>query len=333
MPEKEKCYCMENHSRRERDLSLDAIAGLFIILMIFQHFNINTRAPFTIGHIFMFNTSWFFFKSGMFHRPERIDKSTIVKWSRRLMVPFVTCSLFGGIMALMCERIETGHFNLSILPGLVGQICMFGAPWWNIPVWFLLTLFVVKVVTARYHGRNTWIYVLVSLVICLGHHYMVNTGRFNYIGNMALATLFYVLGYKTKDMDFSSHKSLYTLAAVFVIIFFIYPSALDIWSNKALYGNYLLSILSAVVGIMLVNRIFKVCKFLQIKPLLFMGQNAMLFLVLHVPFYLAFCELYGRTNLAYSTMNWCGAFVSVVCCFAMCLFFDRHKHLKWIIGG
>lgn len=317
----------------KRDLSLDAIAGFFIILMLFQHFNINTRAPFTIGHVFMFNTSWFFFKSGMFHRPNKIDMKTIEKWGRRLIVPFVTCSLFGGIMALICEWIKTGHLNISIILGLVGQICLYGAPWWNIPVWFLLTLFAVKIVTAQYDGKNTWIYILVPLMICLIHHYTVHTDRFNYIGNMALATLFYVLGYKIKNIDFSTRKSLFILGTVFMIIFFIWPSALDIWANKALYGNYLLSILSAVIGIVLVNWIFRRCKFLQIKPLLFMGQNAMLFLVFHVPFYLAFCEIFGREDLTCSAMNWGGSIVSLACCFALTLFFDRHKQLKWIIGG
>lgn len=48
---------MTKDSHKSRNLSLDAIAGFFILLMMFQHFNINTRAPFTIGHIFMFNTS------------------------------------------------------------------------------------------------------------------------------------------------------------------------------------------------------------------------------------------------------------------------------------
>ncbi len=89
---------------QSRNLSIDAIAGFFIILMMFQHFNINTRAPYTLGHIFMFNTSWFFFKAGMFHRPQKLNKGIILKWSKRFLVPFMNFSVIGCLMQFIVEQ-------------------------------------------------------------------------------------------------------------------------------------------------------------------------------------------------------------------------------------
>lgn len=316
-----------------RDVSLDAIAGLFITIMMFQHFNIVTRAPLTIGHLFMYNTVWFFFKSGMFHKPTTITRQVLTKWGMRLIIPFIMCSLFGGLISMLCEFHMTGNLKLSLLYGIVGQIVVFGAPWWNIPVWFLLTLFFVKLITSCYNGRHTWIYVSVSIIISCLHYTLSDSTRFNYIGNTALATLFYVFGYKSIELKVARGLMYWLLAIVFLTIFIFFPAAIDIWANRPLYGSYILAVFAAFLGILLVNNLFENCKFLQVRLLSFLGQNAMLFLVFHVPFYLAFCTLPVRNWLSPVSLNWCGAGFSIICCFLVYLFFERHKKYKWLIGG
>lgn len=323
---------MISKSGSNRNISLDAIAGLFITIMMFQHFNIVTRAPLTIGHLFMYNTVWFFFKSGMFHKPTNLNRYILAKWGRHLMVPFLLCSLFGGLISMLCELNVTGDLKLDLLYGIAGQIAVFGAPWWNIPLWFLLTLFFVKLITSRYDGGYTWIYITVSVVISCSHYLCSESTRFNYIGNTALATLFYVLGYKSREWKVTSNLMYWILAIVFLVIFIFYPAAIDIWANRPLYGFYILAVFAAFIGILLVNKLFEVCEFLHVKPLVFLGQNAMLFLVFHVPLYLAFCSLPVRGRLSETALNWCGAGFSI-CCFLIYLFLERHKQFRWLIGG
>lgn len=289
----------------------------------------------TIGHLFMYNTTWFFFKSGMFHKPATLNYKTILKLVKKLIVPFLIFSLVGVTIQFLCHLISVGTADFRILGGIVGQIGVYGAPWWNIPVWFLLTLFFTKLITAPYNGDSfqTWLYLLTFAAISILHNIYSETTRFNYIGNTALAVFFYILGYKTKNIRFNSALTYCIAGGVFLAIFFLFPAALDIWSNKALYGNYFLAVLMAFLGILLVNKIFSLCGFLHIRPLIFMGQNAMLFLVLHVPFFLAFCELIMPLGWSRVAMNWWGGFISISCCLLICVLFDRNKKLKWIIGG
>lgn len=318
---------------RCRDLTLDAIAGLFITIMMFGHFNIVSREPWTFGHFFMFNTTWFFYKSGMFHRPVKLNNSRIAKWLKRLFIPFLTCSLFGVTVSFICLWITSGSPNFHIFYGAIIQILEYGAPWWNLPLWFLLTLLFVKIITSRYDGRHTFMYLLVAAAVFSIHYFMSDTHRFSYIGNTALATFFYILGYKTKNINFNRYMTYWIFGVLFIAIFILYPSILDSWSNKALSGNYFLAILATFLGIVLVNKIFYFCRISHIRPLIFMGENAMLFLVLHVPFYLAFQELFKSANLSPTEMNWCGAVFSIICCLLTYMFLKRHRRLKWLIGG
>lgn len=318
---------------RSRNLSLDAIAGFFIILMIFQHFNINTRAPFSIGHIFMFNTSWFFFKSGMFHKPQKITPSLLWKWTQRLLVPFIIFSFIGITVQLFVEH-NSSQDLFSAYYGMFAQIAHYGSPWWNIPLWFLFTMFLVKILTVAYAGGKiiTGIYLFVALLIAVMHHYYI-IDEFNYIGNTALAVIFYIIGYKSKYWNVSTIGYV-TLLLLFCASVLIVPTAIDIWSNTALYGNYFLAVIGAGCGMIIVNKLFDICKFLQIKPFVFMGQNAMTFLICHVPIALAVRCICLKNHFVWTGLiPWIEAMITIPICIIICLFFNRNPRFKWIIGG
>lgn len=315
-------------------MAVDAVAGLFLLLMMFQHFNIVIRTPHTLGHLFMFNTIYFFFKSGMFHKPVKPGKTLVIKWLKRLIVPFVVCALFGLMLEFVCEWIVAGNCDFAVFYGGLSQTLRIGAPWWNIPVWFLLTLFVVKLLTARFDGRHTLIWVSAALSIAAAHTYLVTMESFNYIGNTALAVVFYILGFKSRSIRLDeSRLAVGLLAALFATLFVFFPAIIDIFHNKATYGNYFVGILFSVVGILLTNLLFEKYKYLHIRLFVFAGQNAMLLLVFHVPFYLAFCRLLGGGMLNDVAVNWLGAAFPLGCCAMISILLDRNKKLRWIIGG
>lgn len=319
---------MTKDSHKSRNLSLDAVAGFFILLMMFQHFNINTRAPFTIGHIFMFNTSWFFFKSGMFHRQQKFNGKTIVRCFKRFIVPFIIFSFAGCTIQMLVS-----DCGVTVYYGMVAQIVHYGSPWYNIPLWFLLTLFIVKMLTVTYSGKNgsTAMILLSALAIAASHHWLI-TDRFNYIGNTALAVIFYIIGYKSNFWTLS-YARVATIAILFTASVFIVPTAIDIWGNTALYGNYFLAIFGSVCGIMLVNWLFSVCQFLHIRTFVFFGRNSMVFLICHVPIALAVRDILSRHMLNDYLIQWIGAATSILVSFAICLLFDHHPRYKWIIGA
>ncbi len=216
---------------------------------------------------------------------------------------------------------------------MLTQIARYGSPWWNIPVWFLLTLFFVKILTLYYSGgrTSTCVFILVTIVVALFHHSYIKND-FNYIGNTALATLFYILGFKSTKISISKIGYI-AIGIIFLASILIIPSVLDIWSNSALYGNYFLAILGAGCGMLLVNKLFDICNFLQIRPLTFVGQNAMVFLICHVPIALAVRIIMLKDGTSYTLIPWIEAAVSIPVCLAVCIFFDRNRPFRWIIGG
>lgn len=323
---------MELAKVKNRDFSLDAIAGFFIILMIFQHFNINTRAPYTLGHVFMFNTSWFFFKSGMFHKPQKYNQNLILKWGKRFLVPFIIFSIIGVTIQLIVEP-HPNENPFIVYYGMFAQIAHYGSPWWNIPLWFLLSMFIVKVTTASYAGGDlsTFIYLAIALGIAVLHHYYISND-FNYLGNTALGVIFYILGYKSKSWSISIFGWI-TIILLFCASILIIPTAFDIWSNSALYGNYFLAIFGASCGMVIVNKLFNICKFLQLKPFIFFGQNAMLFLICHVPIALAVRSVCSNYIVETTLIPWIEATITIPVCLLLCLFFDRRPRLRWVIGG
>lgn len=317
---------------KTRDLSLDALGGLFIILIMFQHFNIVTRAPYTIGHLFMYNTCWFFFKAGMFHKPGISNIHTIKKFVLRLLVPFLVCTIFG----ICCEILVNIEYKnpIRVIISDISQIYHMGSPYFNIPVWFLSTLFLVKLLTLNYSGERlqTIRYFIVALTISFLHHFYIKD-NYNYIGNTALAIIFFVVGYKSKSLDLTSINYI-LMAVTFIAVMIIVPSAIDIWGNTQLYGDYFLSIIAAINGIILINKFFQISQLLHIPPLVFFGQNAMIFLIFHVPIAMTIRILLARySTVSFNIGCWIEAAVAIPSCLLLCIFFDRHKSLRWIIGG
>lgn len=319
--------------QHERDLSLDAIAGLFIILMMFRHFELLSKAPYTIGHLFFYNICWFFFKSGMYHRPVKLNRTVIMRWTRRLIVPFIVFVIFGVVLQALFLMPE-GYDPYQTMYNGIKRTLYMGCPGWELPIWFLTTLFVVKIVTAEYNGGRVATIALIvgALLVAIYHNRHFSEYKYLYVGNTALGVFFYVLGYKSRDV---SIKTIWyvVIGVVFALIFILAPSILDIYKNRPLHGDYYLSIIAAVCGIFLVNLLFKESKFLHISPFIFVGQNAMVFLLFHDPIAKCISTVLRRTvEMPEEAVLWISAGVTVMFCYALCYLFDRYSQLNWIIG-
>lgn len=92
----------------------------------------------------MFFMAWFFFKAGMFHRDTVLQK-VFNKAVGRLLVPYIVFSIIAIVI------IGLNHFALEKVSGFVGVIKDVpiylkreGAVICNAPLWFLLSLFFVR---------------------------------------------------------------------------------------------------------------------------------------------------------------------------------------------
>lgn len=130
-----------------REKSIDLISGILIIHMIFGHVLILTRQMDTsLYHwtsiVLSFFMPWFFFKSGMMYRDKGLNKTLSDGW-RTLIKPYIIYSIIGQIVFIMLLLLSGRDFVFS---NTMNFLIKNGAVEGNPPLWFLLSLFLVKIV-------------------------------------------------------------------------------------------------------------------------------------------------------------------------------------------
>lgn len=144
---------IQNSIFPSRDTSLDAVCGLFIIWMIighaFQWSGTTDDSFYVYGNdvLFMF-MPWFFYKSGMYYKQQANTKAAIIKWSKKLLIPYIVYTIIGEL-ALWTMLYQQGTLNWRniVLDPIIG-IAFEGSAGGNLALWFLLTLFLVKSIVA-----------------------------------------------------------------------------------------------------------------------------------------------------------------------------------------
>lgn len=158
----------------ERNKNIDAVAGVMITYMVFthacQHYGLNDTAWYmTLEHMLFFFMPWFFFKAGMFFKV-RDNMETFYKGIKRLIVPFVKWSLIGHVCyCFVCWF--NGDLHLSSVVPYRSLITAGSIPG-NLPLWFLLTLFVCRVIfnILQNKGIHTGIVTAFSLLMAFLMH-------------------------------------------------------------------------------------------------------------------------------------------------------------------
>lgn len=134
---------MSNHNGR--DLFLDSVAGLLIIHMIAGHCcqwaHMNDLYDKYTSWLFFF-MPWFFYKAGMFHRPRPFQEE-LRKSFRRLIIPYIVFTIVGQLV-LWLNLIIHQSFTIRTVLGPIKGIIIEGSASGNLALWFLLSLFCVK---------------------------------------------------------------------------------------------------------------------------------------------------------------------------------------------
>lgn len=269
----------------KRDASLDAAAGMLILVVLLGHANLLSKSDIhSIGYFFAYYMAWFFFKAGMFHRTKKRNYDFVKGLILRLGVPYIVFFLVGcifdGVVSLLSD--PASFSLLGSAYGYIARAAYLGADWSNIALWFLLSLFFIKLICASYTGKNTLVWLIIPLIVAYAHCLYVPFEKFTYIGNIALGIVFYIAGYQLRSIQYRTDV-MWMATVIAVVLFFVNPSAIDLFSNSVIIGNYFQSILWFIAMIIMTNNAFKKIPVMQNKVLRFCGLNSMLILVAHVP--------------------------------------------------
>ena len=274
---------------------------------------------------------WFFYKSGQFFKKTSI-KDLWKKDSQKLLRTFVIWSAIGYIfyllIGLLNDSLTLRNTTYSIVRGLflTGKVPI------NTPLWFLLTLFGVRFVANKIlperGDRYTWVKI-VSIVL-VGYAICYLAYRFNHrlmpywVANGAAGLSFFTVGYAMRDFE---QKWWVIVPCILVYILgciFGFP-IVDMWPNQLVAGNYLLWIPVAFCCIVTFNAICRlVAQYIRVKPIEWVGENAMTIYVAHILIVTLFIDLVlRRINVTIPTHCVIGMIITIyaillpLCCWRM----------------
>ena len=137
----------------ERRVShLDVVTGLLIIWMIFfEHlrYMCGVQSFFcyvTLRKIFFLFMAWFYFKSGMFFNEHRTAIEVLKHDWSKVVVPYIIgCAI--AVVVQFLYLIFAYQFELKpfLIRNIIDTLNHGGASW-NIALWFLLSLYAVKII-------------------------------------------------------------------------------------------------------------------------------------------------------------------------------------------
>lgn len=315
-----------------RDHSLDAVCGLLIIYMIYGHICLwaGVSQVELFPRLLYFFMPWFFFKSGMFYKPRSWQKELSVG-TRRLLVPYLAFSVAGQFVFYIKWLIQGGTPWKDFIIAPLRALWHEGAVMGNSPLWFLLTLFLTRVLFNGCFLRDKrWAaaVALLSGILAYGLR-VVDFQSYFYIPNVCAGLFFYGCGYLMRN--WVNRSAVLVVSALLYLSYIImYPSYYDFRSNDIAVDVYPYCMIACVGAIVTVDYLFKRFAFLQ-WPFVHIGQDS-------ITYYAAHWVVLGLSSLLFQnvmaldgySLFFAFAVANVILLPLSSLFFNRH--CRWIIG-
>lgn len=235
--------------------------------------------------LFMF-MPFFFFKSGMFFREGKTFKQTLVAGTKRLVVPYVVFSFVGWFLFLLRDVANDGLTTLSLLTMVIDPLRLIfheGALAGNSPLWFLMSLFAVKMLSCFFLMNKT----LCILSVCMtgGTAYILNRvglDSYYYLSNICSGCFFFEIGYLLKEFQYCK-TVLVASAIVYISIIFLIPTSVDMHTNQFFKGSYIAWLASSTAGIVMLDNVARLRWLRNCRSLQLIGRNSMTVYVTHWP--------------------------------------------------
>lgn len=336
--------------KTKRSLYLDNIAGILIIHMIFfVHLpcfcKLINELPFQIlGDLFSFFMAWFFFKSGMFYKTQTFKIQRVLKDTKKLLVPFVFFNLVGAFVHLYLTR--GGWTFFSFFKYVISELYTHESVPLSLSLWFLLSLFIVRnffmILNVKLTAKIIAFFSMISAFslyykcyciggVCSNIPFLKNISIPYYVGNIFLGLFFFCCGvvFKNNNMNL---KKIYIILLLYIVHFF-YRANIDFRSNFLVVGqNYVLAIVYMLIGILLINFVFKFYLDKKYIFLTYIGEKSILFYVLHFTFGKVMVVWFMENFNLQGYMLYMVCFLVMICyLFLMNLLFTK-KYFKSLIG-
>jgi len=280
---------------KERIIWIDQLKFVGIYLVILAHSGINQMLH---NYIYAFHMPLFFFISGFLFSFEKIKnfQSFLRKRSIQLLKPYLFFNIMTYLFWFFVGRKFGADSSLDISPftPLIGIIYGNGTGYYFIhapALWFLPCLFVVEILF--YLAFKQVEHFLLSICIIfsflvLGKILLIYKLMFlPWSINVALiAIFFYWLGYYSRRFGIfkngSSIWEFFSILLLGLIFYFSVPVNGPVDMSSSSYGNIILFMINATIGLVVSLLITKACSKFSISLIDLLGQNTLIILAFHV---------------------------------------------------
>ena len=281
---------MNIETNNTRYLYVDFASGIMILWMILFHaiahvWSIYPCVKFPFLHFFM---PWFFYKSGMFFH-ERNISDLWHKDMKKLIKPFILWSVAGALCFMVILWLNNNFTLRNFFGSILHEAFFLGKIPLNTPLWFLLTLFLVRFVAnilLKLTGGGN--FAMLISVVFLGYIVSYLAYRYNHhllpywVANGAAGMSFFILGYLFRNIE-KCWWIILPCAIVYVIFSIVGFPMVDMFPNKLVNGHYLFWMPISLCCIVSYNAFCKfIYKFVRVSLVEWIGKNAMTILVIHV---------------------------------------------------
>ena len=267
-----------------RNSSIDITSSVLLIHMVCLHSmqmaGLANTAYFKASVVvFACLMPWFFFKSGIFFKQQR-TKDLVIKEAKRLLVPFVVFSAIGHIvyMFYLYQQNDTNIIHYTLSP--IKYFLQYGSIGGNLPLWFLTSLFVVKIVFNCIHTtHNLWLIGCIATIPYLMFSFNIELPV--YVANISAGLFFYACGYYTKKIQ-ERWYIVVPCTIIFVLSLLYNQTYIDMRMNMLIYGNYYIWYPLSLAGIIVIKNISRIVApiFLAIRGVE-IARNGILILCTH----------------------------------------------------
>lgn len=284
----------------KRQLHIDIIAGFCILYMINVHlsdWNWNTKSNISedslLRYLYVPFMSWFFYKAGMFYKDQNI-KDLFLAETKKLIKPFLLLSIVGHLLYCIRLWVEFGNRNyVDYVIAPFVSIVLRGSVNGNFALWFLPSLFLVKIIYNYFVQRNKdWAILIVSFLVS-GIVVYLNSldtlpklpGKENvffpiWMANVPMGLCFYCLGHKLKDIQYN-YWSIIIAVLLYGCHFFLPLSDYGFRTMTGSGSLFIWAVTSLSFLILLNNIAFRFP--LKWLGLHYVGENSMLIYIWHWP--------------------------------------------------
>lgn len=311
-----------------RDEYIDSASGILILYMIYYHIaphcGLDDIRICRFTDVLYFFMPWFFFKSGMFAKQQPFIES-LRKDFYRLLVPYIVFSSIGYLQRSVLLYLQHKE---QINP--LWEIVNNGAVGANLPLWFLLSLFVVKVL----HLLATRLYAKIVFIILPLLVFVLLSGLVDclpvIVRPMISGLFFFCIGSELRTVQYRKDVFVSSFVAYAVLYICCY-SFVDIRVNSLEEGYYIVWLLGALCGCICINNLSKLLALGRLRYLRIIGRNSMVFFVTHWLFLRALLFVLSSIesdSLIYSFL----LFGLMSALLLLTYFLSKIDSIRWVFG-